>query len=150
MKASAWILPITPTLSVAISEFELVHLLPDKPTGYKIPKTPHYCEQVIVWEKKIIPLMDLARHFGLAYQAIKYTDDYLVSIVAYRNETTGAVGYGALFLNATPYRVEVSNTQACDLPDSFKRWADYANSCFTIQDDIVAILRLNRLFLPRP
>lgn len=148
MNASAWIISITPTLTVAVGEFELVHILPDKPILYKIPKSPHYCEHVIVWENKIIPVMDLSVRFGFT-STLLTTENTIIGIFAYRAEDTEKPGFGAFFMNTTPRRLEVSNTQSCDLPDTFNHWKRYVSSSFKIEDNKkIVIIRLNRLFLP--
>lgn len=147
MKAHAWIMQITDTLSVAVGEFELIHILVDNPILFRLPKAPHYCQQVFIWQNKIIPIMNLAERFGLEKNTV--TDEYIVvSIFAYRAEKTGIPEYAALFLNATPRRSEVSDDQACQLPTDLQSLTHYVRSCFqdTESKQIIPILKLEHLF----
>lgn len=148
MKATAWILSVTPNLFVAVGEFELVHILPDNPVLFKVPKSPGYCNQVFVWQNKIIPLMDLAARFEVEGRGSGTNEGYKVGIVAYRAEKTGVPGYGALFLKSTPRQVEVGDEQGIVFPASFEAWHQYVSSCFKTEDteEAIMILRLNRLF----
>lgn len=147
MKAQAWIISITNTVSAAVGEFELVHVLPDNAVLYKVPKTPDYCQQVFIWQNKIIPVMNLAARFALK-QKPTANEHFVISIFAYRAERTGILEYGALFLTDTPRRSEVSDEQACPLPTDLFAWKHYAKSCFqeTRTQKAIPILRLEHLF----
>ncbi len=146
MKVPAWIIPITDTVSASVGEFELVHILPDNPTLFTLPKSPYYCQQVFVWQDKIIPMMNLAERFGLEKPSLN--SHFVVSIFAYRAEKTGQIEYGALCSNTTPHRTEVSDTQACPLPTDLTNWAQYIRCCFqeTETKKAIPILNLERLF----
>lgn len=147
MKANAWIISITDTLSAAVGEFELIHLLPDNPVLFTVPRSPAYCQQVFVWQNKIIPVMNLAKRFGLENQSA-INSPVIASIFAYRAENTGLPEYGALLLTTTPHRSEVSDEQACQLPTELSSWTHYVRSCFqeTETKKTIPILKLERLF----
>lgn len=147
MKVPAWIISITDNVSVAVGEFELIHILPDNPILFNVPTAPYYCQQVFIWQHKIIPIMNLAARFGLDNPAMTY-DDFVVGIFAYRAEKTGLFEYGALLLTATPYRTEVSDEQACPLPTDLFAWKHYVRCCFqdTETQKAIPILNLERLF----
>jgi chemotaxis signal transduction protein len=149
MKATAWIISITDTVLASVGEFELVHVLTDSPALFKVPKSPHYCQQVFVWQHKIIPIMNLAARFGVEGKSA--TNSPVISIFAYRAEKTGLLEYGALFLNATPRRSEVSDEQVCQLPTDLSSWRYYLRSCFQEIDTqkVIPILKLERLFAPQ-
>jgi chemotaxis signal transduction protein len=150
-KASAWILPITDTVAAAVGEAELVHVLPDTPALFEVPLAPPYCRRVLVWQRRIVPVMDLAARFqGVGPDS--NTTPTLVGIFAYLAEGTGRLDYGALSLAALPRRREVSDAQACRLPDDFEAWRRYVNSGFRAEAGgrVIPILRLSRLFSSRP
>lgn len=146
MKAQAWIISITNTVLAAVGEFELVHIMPDNPVLFNVPKAPPYCQQVFIWENKIIPLMNLAVRFNL--QKELKTNSRFIAIFAYRTAKTGQVEYGALFLTAPPLRSEVSDIQGCSLPTDLSSWRYYVRSCFqeirTKKE--IPILNIERLF----
>jgi len=144
MKVPAWIMSITDTVSVSVGEFELVHILTDTPVLFTVPTAPNYCQQVFVWQNKIIPVMNLATRFSLP----KKSDNIIVSIFAYRAEETGQIEYGALFLTTAPSRIEVGNTQACPLPADLTVLTPYIRCCFqeTKTKKATPILNLEHLF----
>lgn len=147
MKAQAWIISITDTVFAAVGEFELVHILPDNAVLHRVPKTPDYCQQVFIWQNRIIPVMNLATRFALKQEST-INDRFVISIFAYRAENTGLLEYGALFLTDTPRRSEVSDEQVCSLPDDLSAWKHYVKSCFQEikTQKAIPILRLERLF----
>jgi chemotaxis signal transduction protein len=146
MKVPAWIISITDTVFASVGESELVHVLPDKPDLYKVPKAPDYCQQVFIWENKIIPVMNLAVRFGHDKESSPH--NHFISIFAYRAEKTALIEYGALFLNTTPIRTEVSDEQVCKLPTNLSSWRHYVRSCFQETDTqkSIPILKLEHLF----
>lgn len=147
MKAQAWILSITDTLFAAVGEFELVHVLPDSVELHKVPKAPHYCQQVFVWQNKVIPVMDLAARFGFQQKSTTNAHSF-ISIFAYRAETTGLIEFGALMLADTPRRKEISDEQSCALTTDLYAWRQYFKSCFKDSgtQKETPVLRLERLF----
>jgi len=147
MKVPSWIISITDTLSAAVGEFELIHVLPDYPELITVPKTPLYCRQVFVWQNKIIPVMNLAERFGLETNAAG-NDRSVMTIFAYRTEKTALPEYAALCLNTTPKRSEVADTQACSLPAELSSWTNYVRCCFqdTESQQAIPILKLEHLF----
>jgi chemotaxis signal transduction protein len=149
-KAPAWLLPITGTITAAVGEFELVHILPDPPALFGVPRAPHYCREVLVWQGRILPLMDLAARFDApgrkpALDAARV----IVGIVAYRPEQgADALGYGGLALHSVPQRCRVGDDQACSLPPWLAAWTPYVSACFQPEGprSAVPVLRLERLF----
>ncbi|MCX7066803.1 MAG: chemotaxis protein CheW [Methylococcales bacterium] len=146
MKVSAWIVSITDTVFASVGEFELIHILPDSPSLYKVPKAPCYCQQVFIWQNKIIPVMNLALRFGLEQESA--TTHRFICIFAYRAQKTGLLEYGALSLNASPTRTEVSDEQVCKLPTDLSPWRHYFRSCFQEANTqaSIPILKLECLF----
>ncbi len=142
MTVPAWIISIADNLSVAVGEFELVHILPDLPVLIGIPQTPHYCQQVFVWQHKIVPVMDMVTRFAVMPSNTTPT----VAIFAYRTKA-GLVEYGALLLTTMPRRVEVDNEQACALPEDLQIWQPYTRCCFQeAGHKVIPILNIERLF----
>jgi chemotaxis signal transduction protein len=146
MTASAWIMPITDSVFISVGEFELVHVLPDQPQLYKVPKAPRYCQQVFIWQDKVIPVMNLAKRFGFEQHSLVI--NRFIAIFAYRAEKTGLLEYGALLLNDTPSRTEVNDEQLCQLPVDLSLWRHCFRSCFreTNLQTSIPILKLERLF----
>lgn len=152
-KAAAWIFRITTDVSAAVGEFELVHLPVDRPVLVEVPQTPHFCRHVMVWQNKIVPVMNLVARF-LAKSGqdpenrAEQGADEIIAIFAYRARQSAIVEYGALALNSIPWRIAVSDAQMCDLPTGLESWRPYVISCF--QSDLVQgavpVLNISRLF----
>lgn len=142
MKAPAWIIAITNELLAAVGEFELIHVLPDVPTLFKIPKTPDDCSQVLIWQNRIIPVLNLAARLANSTE-----QGSIIGIFAYRTEQQ-AINYGALFINGTPKRITVSDEQASPLPVELQAWASYIRCCFqdSSSKQVIPILKLEQLF----
>lgn len=151
--ATAWIFRITPSISAAVGELELVHLLPEHPILYAVPQAPHYCRHVMVWRQKIVPVMNLAARLqtaaGRGETATTPTPDthQRLGIFAYRDDAAKPA-YGALFLASLPRRYAVSDAQMCRLPADFTTWTPYVMSCFQDRtaEQAIPILNLNRVF----
>jgi hypothetical protein len=139
---------------VAVGEFELVHTITDLPPLFVIPKTPHYCQQVMYWQNQIVPVMNLAARFlpPVDYSANDYESDThrlgALSIFTYQHENTQSINYGALLLHSAPKHCEVSDIEQCALPVEFAAWKYYMISCFknTQTQKAIPIIRLERLF----
>lgn len=151
--APAWIFGITKSISAAVGEFELVHLPPEFPVLYEVPKTPHFCQRVMLWQQRIVPVMDLARRFQIpaeenTKEAPSPATERRVGIFAYRAKETGTHEFGALFIASLPQRREISDAQLCSLPAGLDAWAPYVISCFQYGGErkAVPILNLAQLF----
>jgi chemotaxis signal transduction protein len=147
MKIPAWIISITDTLSVAVGEFELVHILPDMPELFHVPNAPPYCQQVFIWENKIIPVMNLAEKLCLEQHSATHSR-IVISIFAYRINRIGVAEYCALFSDSVPHQIDISDEQACPLSADLYSWTPYFRSCFQEAETkkIIPILKLERLF----
>jgi hypothetical protein len=144
----SWIIPITSSHSVAVGEFELVHILPDQPVLFDIVQSPAYCHQVLIWQDRIVPVLDIVSRFGLIDESHTDKTNALIGICAYTPKQSVDFQYGALLMSNTPYHYEVSNEQSCDLPTDFIPWGYFLSSCFCIQrtQQVIPVLRLERLF----
>lgn len=153
-QASAWMLILKEGLYAAVGEREMVHLLPYTPTLFEIPGTPTYCRHVLVWQDQILPLVDLCTYMeGNQWSEPSTSRDTLVGIFAYQAYAGETPQYGGLMLLQAPWRANVTDKQACGLPERLRGWAPLVISCF--QDSThgpIPILDLKRIFLnsPRP
>jgi chemotaxis signal transduction protein len=139
---TAWILKLDGGLLAAVAAHEMIHLIPS-PTLFEIAQTPYHCRQVLIWQDKILPAMDLAAWLqGHPVQRSQCS----AGIVAYQNQPETAHQYGALLLTGTPARVSVSDAQACALPDEPKGWEILAMSCFSDGNATIPILDLPYIF----
>ncbi len=143
MESTAWVLALDDQLRAAVGERELIHLI-EAPALLEVPLSPYYCRQVILWNNLLLPAMDLAARI---HKQPKANHNWkLAGIVAYQPEPNVAPGYGALLLAALPKRTQVTDTQACSLPERPDGWRELAISCFRQGEDTIPILDLPHLF----
>jgi chemotaxis signal transduction protein len=139
---SAWILQFGPNDRAAVGQRELLHIVHAVPT-FPVPLTPAHCREVIYWQDRPVPLMDLSVWLGAGTG--KNARQY-VGIVGYQLRLGEPPHFGALWLAAPPVRTTVADSQACVLPETSSAWSEIAISCFKDGAESVPVLDLPRLF----
>lgn len=138
--AHAWILNLDETVRVAIGMRELVQII-ETPNKFSVPLTPAYSRNVIFWQKRMLPVLDLSIRLGQRASIGK-----LVAIVGYQDEVDKSVGLGAILLSGPPARFEVDDSRACALGDAMGHWRELSEACFSMEGAVIPILHLSRLF----
>jgi hypothetical protein len=137
---NAWILDFGMGYTAAVGGREVLHLI-DIPASYVVPCTPAYCNSVLFWQNRVLPLMDMASRVGdVALQAP------FAAVVGYQKARGEFPQFGAIQLLSPPVHVAVDDEQACELPPEAEIWRDLSISCFKYQGRAVPVLNLNRLF----
>lgn len=144
MRLNAWILDVGLAHKLALGGRELLHLV-DVPATYAVPYTPDYCCQVIVWQGRLLPLMDLACRLGAAPQPARFA-----AVVGYQEGRGEAASFGAISLLAPPRQIAVSDDQACSLPEALQPASALMVSCFEHEGSAVPVLNMARLFSTPP
>ena len=132
-EANAWLLDLGRGRHAAVGELEMVHVLPEPPTLFEIPRTPDYCRQVLVWQGEVLPVMDIAMRLWAQPSEVPRPlggARDLVAIAAFQQRPGDVPRHGGLLLRGMPARIVVSDANACELPDSLQAWRPYALSCF--------------------
>lgn len=139
--ASAWLLQPSEDISVAVGQYEVIHIL-DQPDYISIPSAPGHCCQVVIWNNRIIPVIDLA-----VWSGENSGHNKIVAIVIY-DGPDGEYSYGGVNLLSIPLLHTVQNAHFCELPVSNKHWKSISVSCFRKPDgEVVPILNLQSIFL---
>ena len=128
--ATAWVMQLDHQMSAAVGQMELIHIV-DNPELYKIPKAPTYCGHVILWNNRIIPVMDLSA--WLNDSTVVYRRS-LIAIAVYRDQNN-ELKYGGIHLSDTPATETVHDEQACALPLTSSKWREVSISCFRSSDN---------------
>ena len=140
--SNAWILPLDETLNTAVGEFEIIHLV-HYPALFSVPGAPYYCNQVLVWQKQILPALDLSA--WLWGRPMQHTPN-LAAVATYPDPDGGEPQYAGLLLADIPRQTLVDDSQACDLPGTPAGWRQLSISCFRDNEQTVPIIDLQTVF----
>lgn len=142
--AKAWLLKAGRGINVALGQYEVIHIL-DTPRLISIPQAPAYCSKVVLWNNRIIPIIDLTAWF-FGHNDTETVNTAIVAIVVYLGPE-GEYCYGGLRLRSIPLLNQVNDQQFCDLPEGSAEWKRISLSCFTDSAvGFVPVLDLNRVF----
>lgn len=141
-RSNAWLLDFGNGVYGAVATRVLLHLLHNAKV-FAVPCTPPYCRQAVLWQDRLLPVMDMAARLGGAPQ-----QPDLLAVACYLDPVEGLPRFGALALSAAPVPIIVSDSAACDLPEQPAGWKGLAASCFEHQRQPVPILHLGRIFGP--
>lgn len=144
-QSTAWVVDLGHHRSVAVGERELLHLLPE-PHLFDVPCTPAHCARVLSWQDLLLPVWDLRVWLG---DTVGLTMPNLVAVVGYQLAAGQMPFFGALVLTEPPLRLQVTDEQACELPEGAP-WQDIACSCFRHGEQTVPILDLRAMFAAPP
>ena len=140
--ATAWLLDLDGTLRAAVGEQEMTHFIP-APELHPVPLSPVYCNEVLIWQDNIVPVLDLA---AWLHDSPVNRRQSVVGIIVYQESPGAPTHFGALHLANVPNRVQVTDEQSCDLPEQPVRWQEVAISCFADAQGAVPILDLGYIF----
>lgn len=138
--ATAWLLDVGDGKRVAIGQRELIQII-DAPDSFEVPLAPSHMREVIFWQERVVPVMQLPLRLG--GQACTGN---ILALVAYHDQLSNSAGLGAIHLSAPPVRVLVDDSQASDLEDEHPAWQEMAISCFDQQGSRIPVLHLSRIF----
>lgn len=140
--SQAWLLDLGAGYRAAVGGRELVHLL-YAPPRYEVPKTPPHGRNVVRWQDRLLPVLDLAQWFGAESGVAQHQ---VAGVFAYQHRRGEAPHYGALWLTVPPVRLSVERAQACALAEPVSAWQAVACSCFEHEGAPVPVLDLHRLY----
>lgn len=139
-RMNAWLLDFGDTCRAAVGTRELLHLV-DTPVTFAVPCTSAYCRRVVLWQERLLPVMDIAARLGALPRKAPF-----LAVIGYQQQRGEYPQFGALMLSSPPRQVAVSDEQACRLPDESSAWQELAISCFEHQGSPVPVLNLSRIF----
>jgi hypothetical protein len=141
----AWLLDFGRGLQAAVGIHEMSHVLLETRL-YEIPRAPYYCAEVLVFERMILPVMDVISL--IEQQRIVREGHDVIGIAVYQEATTGDLNYAAMHLATMPTLLFVDNRDACELPQHLAYWQPYAWSCFLYEEKPIPIIDFTRLYAP--
>lgn len=142
---NAWLLDFGRSCRAAVGTRELLHLV-DAPVTYEVPCTPAYCRNVVLWQERLLPVMDIASRLGAESVGTPF-----LAVVGYQQQRGEYPQFGALILSTPPKQLTVTDGQACQLSGENSEWQDLSISCFEHEGLPLPILNLSHIFsnLPR-
>lgn len=144
---NAWLLGLGANLHVAVGERELQYLLADFPKFTTIPNSPAYCCKVFVWQKEIVPIMDIAQLI-LGQTITRPANEELIVLATFQSSANQLIQRGAIFISAIPIKIQIEDQQVCNFPPPQTLWQQLAYTCFNHPEQgPVPILNLAQIFL---
>jgi chemotaxis signal transduction protein len=141
--SNAWLLECAPELIVAVSDHEIVEYIQPQ-RSYTVPQTPPYCNRVIAWQDKLLPVIDMALLTGVRnlQQELSFA-----CLLRYQTAPRAALQYLALRISRTPQKVVVDDSQVCEFSDDevSPLLKSVTLCCFTHLQQAVPILDLGKL-----
>jgi chemotaxis signal transduction protein len=110
-----------------------------------VPGSPYYCQGLMAWQGRQIPLLDLNTLLR-AYPDERAPAIDHVLVLAYQRAPRQPLDYGAVCAPALLQMIEVADSQQCALPNHSDLWPLIAGSCFQHAGNVVPVLDTARLF----
>ncbi len=140
----AWVLNFGKGLRAAVSFNEMSQVILE-PSLFLLPHTPRYCHQLYLRNNEYLPVM----HIPTLLTAGKEnppSSTYFLGLTVYQSEPYAPLKYGCLHLEGLPVAVEISNAQACTLPENQPLWQMIAMSAFSYENQRIPLLDLAALY----
>jgi chemotaxis signal transduction protein len=144
---SAWLLPISPTQSVAVGRYELKYIEYVE-SVVSLPGLPAFCEQGFVWRNRFIPALDLWSLLTRRRMP-NQNSEHLAAIIAYEN-AQGDLREGAILLAGVPKLIKVNPSQSIATSELHQEWQLLAQAAFKDENTTYPVLDLRSLFDKTP
>ena len=133
-------------LHVSVSQMELVHII-NTPCVINVPQAPKFCQDVIIWNDNILPVVDLS---ALSNHSASKSTGNVIAVIIYR-DVNAEIQYGGVVLTDSPELEQVDNSQLCQLPEHARDLRTFSLSCFKSKaGNEVPILDMGRIFAGNP
>jgi len=138
----AWLLDFGGGVQAACGHHEMWQVL-ISPTLFEVPCTTFYCDNVLIFQDDILPVLDV---ISLFEQKVIQTSSQIVGIAIYQQNPSAPIHYAGLRLANMPLSVYVSDEQMCDLPADQPFQEPLAISCFSYENKEIPIIDFAYLF----
>jgi chemotaxis signal transduction protein len=121
--------------------------LVEQPRVVAVPGMPYFCLGLMAWQRRQLPLLDLAKLVaGPLPQGNGNPSIGHVLVLAYQTARGKALEYGAVCAPSLISKLEVIDSQQCELPKDSDLLPRIALSCFEYEGQAVPILDSASLF----
>jgi chemotaxis signal transduction protein len=137
VSSQAWMLDSGGGTVVAVAASSVLHVVEDTSLIFRVPLGAAHCNQVLVWQRRVLPVVDLAVLMtGLAPIS---TQSY-ACVLGWR-ALTNETEYGVLLLRGLPRRISVDDAQSTAPSDAqADSWEKFALSFFSYHGRAVPII----------
>jgi len=139
----AWLLDFGEGLQAAVGHHEMWQII-ISPTLFHIPCTPPYCNNVLIFQGNILPVLDIPILLGREPTSV--TSNKIIGIAVYQDDPNHPIHYGCFHLATMPQNIYVSDDEACELSAQQRHWKALALSSFSLNDVAIPIINLAYLF----
>jgi chemotaxis signal transduction protein len=119
--------------------------LVEQPRVVAVPGMPYFCLGLIAWQGRQLPLLDLAKLMAGPIAQGKPSIGHVL-VLAYQSAPGKALEYGAVCAPSLISKIEVVDSQQCELPSGSDALARLALSCFNIDGHAVPIIDSAKIF----
>ena len=141
--ANAWLLECSGQLTIAAGDHEIIECIQAQ-GEQQVPLAPDYCNSVLVWQNRPVPIFDLGLAIGLGDEG--YANS-LVCLLNYQLAPRQPLQQLALRVRETPEKVFVDDAQAIasiDVPGN-GLLDEVTLACFRHGQQPVAVIDIARL-----
>lgn len=141
--ANAWLLQCSETLTVAVGDHEIIECIQSQ-DEHPVPLAPHYCNSVLVWQNRMVPILDLAKAIGLDEPE---NSTSIACLLNYQQAPHQPLQQVALRVRKNPEKIYVDDAQAADLSEATTNvlFESIALGCFLHGHQAIAIIDIAKL-----
>jgi len=144
-QSSAWLLDCGGGTRVAVALPSLLHLIEDSSLLFRVPVVPRHLAQVLLWQQRVFPVVDLALQLTGSVPAGSRT--YLC-MLGWRDGSEQS-DYGALLVRELPRRIQIPDASlATPTAPLAGQWQGLAVTYFDWQGQVIPIIAPAALFEP--
>lgn len=139
MQRNAWHLILANTKSIAIAQTQIIEYLCNQ-TTFIIPDCSDWCNQVISWRQRILPVMGYLNSHETQHQHI---------LIIHHQSSESDETLMALSLSAPPIMISVDDKKHCQPNQELSQfWHHSISSCFEQDGSPVPIINFSQLQNP--
>ncbi len=148
--SDAWLMTTSNGFEVAVGKEEIRHLLMN-PALHRLPFAPRFCQYLVEWEDRLLPLHDLGGWLKISSDGvdtldIENTEENLIYAVVGFNLGVNRVEYGTIAITRPPELITVSDSDVIELDKRLYGKKMIIKSNFNYQGKNIPIINIKYLF----
>jgi len=142
INTNAWLLTVSNTQDIAVAEYQMNEYV-SLTTAMEIPLAPSYCNKMVFWQERRVPLMAL----GILLGDDRQTQYKGYVVVACQSAPRAPLQYVGLLVLEPPTRIAVNSQAEISIPGSVNDILQQVFiSCFLHENKTVPVLDSAYLF----